>query len=151
MIVTRCTNTFARIFFFIMFAANLILAGIILFLGMVGLAEYNTCANNRVLHRFAMIEGFISIVLAFMIVFLPFHWIQRYSNTPGNLVWILLFFGFGWTSQFKISLLIEGVIYAFISAMTFGVNVFACKGITTQMKKIIVIEWIFSSILMIVG
>jgi len=106
MIVTRCTQHFPRIFFFVCFILNIILAAIILILGIVGLAEYNSCANNRVLHRFVIIEGIVSIVLAFMVILLPFHWVQRYSNTPGNLVWVLLFFGFRWTSQFKIPMFI---------------------------------------------
>ncbi len=48
-------------------------------------------------------------------------------------------------------MLIEGIIFAAISGMSFFVNIIACKGITTQMKKLIVIEWIFALILMIVG
>ncbi len=151
MIVTRCADNFPRIFFFIIFLIDLILAAIVIVLGIVGMQEYNSCANNRVLHRFVMMEGLISVVLAFMIILLPFHWIQRYSNTPGNIAWIFLFFGFTWTSQFKLPMLIEGIIFALISAMSFGVNTVACRGITTRMKKLIVIEWIFASILMVVG
>ena len=48
-------------------------------------------------------------------------------------------------------MLIEGIIFAAISGMSFFINLIACKGITTQMKKLIVIEWIFALILMIVG
>lgn len=106
MVVTRLTHNFARIFFFVCFILNLIFAAIIVILGVVGLAEYNSCANNRILYKFAMIEGIIAVILAFMIIFLPFHWIQRYSNTPGNLVWIFLLFGFGWSSQYKVPMLI---------------------------------------------
>lgn len=91
------------------------------------------------------------MVLAFMIILLPFHWIQRYSNTPGNIAWIFLFFGFTWTDQYKLPMMISGIIFAVISGMSFFVNIIACKGITTRMKKLIVIEWIFATILMIVG
>jgi hypothetical protein len=47
--------------------------------------------------------------------------------------------------------MISGIIFAVISGMSFFVNIIACKGITTRMKKLIVIEWIFATILMIVG
>lgn len=151
MIVTRCTTNFPRAFFFVIFIIDLILAAIITILGIVGMTEYNSCANNRVLHRFVMVEGIISVVLTFMIIMLPFHWIQRYSNTPGNLAWIFLFFGFAWTAQYKIPMLIEGIIFASISGISFFVNLIACRGITTTMKKVIVIAWIFTLILMIVG
>lgn len=86
-----------------------------------------------------------------MIIFLPFHWIQRYSNTPGNLAWIVLFFGFAWSSQYKVAMFILGSIYAVISVCSFVVNLIACKGITTSIKKIIVVEWILAIVLMIVG
>ncbi len=86
-----------------------------------------------------MAEAVISIVLAFLIIFLPFHWIQRYSNTPGNLAWIFLFFGFPWTANYKLPMMISGVIAAVISGMSLFVNLIACNGITTKMKKIIVI------------
>lgn len=139
MIVTRCSHHFPRVFFFIMFVVNLLLAGVIVVLGIVGLAEYNSCANNRVLHRFVIMEGMISVVLAFMVILLPFHWIQRYSNTPGNIAWIFIFFGFEWAAKYRLPMLIEGIICAAISLMSLLVNVFACRGITTQMKKLIVI------------
>lgn len=151
MIVTRCTHHFPRVFFFIVFILDLIMAAIIIVLGIIGMAEYNSCANNRFLHRFATIEGLTTVVLAFMIILLPFHWIQRYSNTPGNIVWVFIFFGFSWTAKYRLPMLIEGIIFATISGMSFFINVIACKGITTQMKKFIVIEWILALILMIIG
>lgn len=98
-----------------------------------------------------IIEGLISVVLAIMIIILPFHWIQRYSNTPGNLVWIFIFFGFSWTPQYRIPMLILGIVAAAISSMSFLVNIIACRGITTTIKKIIVIEWVFALVLMVIG
>ena len=55
MIVTRFAANFPRIFFFIIFVLDIILAAIIIILGIVGTQEYNSCANNKVLHRFVMI------------------------------------------------------------------------------------------------
>ncbi len=104
MIVTRFSDDFPRVFFFISFVINIILAAIIIILSIIGMAEYNSCANNRILYRFAAVEGIISVVLAIMIVTFPFYWIQRYSNTPGNLVWVILFFGFPWAQAFRTSM-----------------------------------------------
>lgn len=91
----------------------------------------------------------IGVVLGFMILILPFHWVQRYTNTPGNLVWLFLFFGFTWTLNYQIPMLIEAVIAIVVSVLSFGVNTFACKGITTTIKKYIVIVWIFTLILIV--
>jgi hypothetical protein len=91
----------------------------------------------------------IAVVLGFMILILPFHWVQRYTNTPGNLVWVFLFFGYTWTSGYQLPMLVEGVLAIVVSALSFGVNAFACRGITTTMKKYIVVVWIFTLILMV--
>lgn len=151
MIVTRCTDRFPRVFFFISFIINLLLAAIIVVLGLIGIADTNTCANNRVLHRIVFMEGLIVVCLAFMIILLPFNWIQRYSNSPGNLTWIFLFFSFGWSSNFKTPMIILGILTTLISATSFLTNLLGCKSITTSLKKAIVIGWIFGLITMIVA
>ncbi len=86
-----------------------------------------------------------------MILFFSFNWIQRYSNTPGNITWLFLFFGFSWTENYSVVMIILGIIALLISSLSFGINILACGGITTRMKKSIVYCWIFALILMIVG
>jgi hypothetical protein len=46
-------------------------------------------------------------------------------------------------------MIIEGIIFCFISIVSFIVNLVACWGISTKIKKIVVVEWIFSIILML--
>jgi hypothetical protein len=150
-LITRCVQGFPRPLFYIVFIIDLILAVILVVLALVGLFQFNTCANNKVLYRFAIVEVAIAVVMAFMVILLSFHWIQRYSNTPGNIVWIFLFFGFGWTATYNVSMIVLGVICAVISFSSLAVNLLACKGITTSMKKIIVVQWVFSLILMLVA
>jgi len=48
MIITRCSDRFPRIFFFVSFVINLILVAIIVVSGLIGMADTNSCANNRV-------------------------------------------------------------------------------------------------------
>jgi hypothetical protein len=151
MIITRCNDRFPRIFFFVSFVIDLILAAIIVILGLIGMADTNSCANDRVLHKIVFIEGLITIFLAFMIICLPFNWVQRYSNSPGNLTWIFLFFSFGWSGNFKTPMIILGILTTLVSATSFIINLIACKGISTGVKKGIVIAWVFGLITMIVA
>jgi hypothetical protein len=62
-----------------------------------------------------------------------------------------LFFGFSWTDTYKVPMIILGVLAIATSALSFGVNILACGGITTRMKKSIVYSWIFALIFMLVG
>jgi len=151
MIITRCSDRFPRIFFFISFVINLILAAIIVILGLIGVADTSSCANNRVLHRFVFAEGLIVVVLAFMIICVSFHWVQRYTNSPGNLSWIFLFFSFGWSASFKTPMIILGILTTLVSLISFIMNLVACKGITTGIKKGVVVAWVFGLITMIVA
>lgn len=67
-------------------------------LGFGGIGESNSCANNKVLHRFAGFYSLIVLALTPMIMMGPFDWALRYTNAPANLVWPFLFFGFAWST-----------------------------------------------------
>lgn len=101
------------------------------------------------LNRFVFTEGLIAVVLAFMIICLSFHWIQRYSNSPGNVTWIFLFFSFGWSSNFSTPMLILGILTSLVPATSIIINFVACGGITTVVKKSIVVVWVLGLIVMI--
>ena len=77
---------------------------------------------------------------------------QRYSNTPGNSVWVFLFFGFGWTSYFQGGLITIGVFNLLISLSSLIVNLvpLVTGGITSKMKKILFIQWIVALVLMLI-
>lgn len=51
-IILRCKQVFNRRIFFAHYAANIILAGVAMVIGLGGIGEPNSCANNKVLHRF---------------------------------------------------------------------------------------------------
>jgi hypothetical protein len=55
MIVMRCSSQFPRIYFFVSYIINCLLAAIIGILAFFGMLETNTCANNRILFRFSFL------------------------------------------------------------------------------------------------
>jgi len=84
-----------------------------------------------------------------LILTFSFNWIQRYTNSPGNIVWLVYFFMSSWYDRqlyFMISLII---LMFLVSFFTFLANCFAICKVTTCIKKFIISSWIISFLLMI--
>lgn len=145
----RWKNIFNRKAFFILYGINIILAGVVMIVGFGGIGETNSCANNKVVHRYVGFQALIVMVVSAMTLFGEFDWALRYTNAPGNLVWPFLFFGYSWTEAFRGSYITVGVFTLLISLATFIVNLFPLRGgLTTGKKKIIHFEWIGALVLM---
>lgn len=91
----------------------------------------------------------IAVVISIVILCSKLGWGQRYSNHPGNLVWPALFFMMDWTQPFALPMEIIGLVNAFISFTSILVNLIACGGISTTVKRVIVFQWVFGLILMV--
>ena len=139
MIYTRCRDKFPRIEFFVLYAINIILSGVAIVMGFAGAGEANSCVTSKVLSRFVFVDATLILVISVMILCLPFAWIQRYSNSPGNLTWVVLFLGFPFGESYRTIMIVIGCICLFISLFTLLVNaIAACNGTTTAVKKLIV-------------
>lgn len=147
----RCSSGFNKTFFFILFAACAIISGIVLIVSFAGYGADNVCAGNKVIFKFMVIETIAIVIMDMLILFASFFWIQRYSNSPGNIVWVFMFFGGDWNSAYKSVLIILGVISLAICLVTLAANLVAgVYGITKCVKKVIVGCWTVSLILMFV-
>ena len=51
-LVIRCRENFPRVPFFVVLGANYIMGGVIMVMGFAEIGESNSCANNKILHRF---------------------------------------------------------------------------------------------------
>jgi len=92
------------------------------------------------------------VVMSLLILFSSFYWIQRYSNSPGNIVWALMYLLVEWNPAYKTNLIVIGLLGLLVSLVTLGVNtVAAFKGITTMVKKIIVFGWALGLIIMFIN
>lgn len=110
----------------------------------------NICANNKVLYKFVVVDIIFVVIMTLLILFASFYWIQRYSNSPGNLSWVVLFLGFSWTSAFSSQMITIGVISLVISLISLIANgIAAIKGITSTIKKLIIVCWALGLLLMI--
>ena len=148
----RCREEFSKIAFYIFLTADLLLAGIVLVVAFAGFGQSNVCANNKVFFKFAVAEVIVIVVLTLFILFSAFYWVQRFSNSPGNLAWIFLFFGFAWSEQFGPKMTALGALCLTVSLITLLANaVAAWKGITIGTKKIVVGCWTLDLLLMFVN
>lgn len=136
-VVIRWKQAFNRKVFFAHYALNIILAGVAMVVGLGGIGEPNSCANNRVLHKYVGFQSLLAIILSVMTLFGPFDWALRYTNAPGNLVWPFLFFA-PWESAFRGSYVTVGILTLLITICTFIVNALPLAGgLTITKKKII--------------
>ena len=130
----------------------MIISGIILVISFVGFGSENVCAQNKVLFKFAVLEVIFISIMAVMILLISFYWIQRYSNSPGNFTWVILFLGFTWNENYNSKMVTIGVISLVICVLTIIVNmVVGIKGITAAIKKGVVIFWGFCLLLMVIN
>lgn len=149
--VTRCRDNYSRVLFFIALGANFIMVGVVMVIGFSEIGESNSCANNKIVHRYAGFQALICLIISALIIKGPFELSQRYSNTPGNAVWIFLFFGYSWTQAFSGSMIVIGVFNLLITLSSIAVNIIPFfAGLTSQMKKGLLFQWLGCLVLMII-
>lgn len=138
LIIVRCAKKFPRIYFFITYFIDLLLASGIIVIGVTGHAKYSSnCTSNHVMFVFTEIEALIAIVMSLLIICCNLSWGQRYSNAPGNLAFPILMLHRTWPGDYFLPLLIIGIVYGMISLLSLLVNLMAFNGLTTTTKKIV--------------
>ena len=82
------------------------------------------------------------MILSVMILFLPFYWVQRVTNSPGSAVWPFLFFIYCHHTKYRVLLEVIGLISLITNILTWSSNGLALlNGVTTAMKKIIIVAF----------
>lgn len=145
-IAIRCSAGFPRCLFFAVFTIDLLAAIAIIAINAV--KGFGNCAASKTFYHFSIIESGITIFVCFVVLFMRLAWSQRYSNSPGNLVWPAMFLPFYWTDNFRIYMQIIGIVTAIISVVTFLVNLSTLLKTSTSTRKIVTFGWIFGLILL---
>ncbi len=128
----------------------MVISAVVLIVSFVGYGAEDVCASNKIIYRFMVVEIMAIVIMNMLILFAPFYWIQRYSNSPGNIAWVFLFFGYDWNSAYKSILIILGAITLLISLLTLLANAVAgLSGITTFVKRMVVGCWTLCLVLMV--
>lgn len=150
--ILKCTKTYSRRICIGSLILNLILTSAIMLFGLFGIGETNSCANNRVLHRFVGCEALIAIITSAITLWGKYDFAIRYTNAPGNLVWVFLFFSFDWSASFKSFYIPVGIISLIITVASLSVHVvFLMSNFNANIKRVIFIVWVCSFVAMAVS
>ena len=95
LIAIRCSNGFPRCLFFGVLILDILTAIAIIIINAVN--GFKGCASDKIFYHFSIIETAITLVLVFVTLAMRLVWEQRYTNSPGNLVWPALFLPPAWS------------------------------------------------------
>lgn len=94
----------------------------------------------------------MSVPICLMILSRKFEWQQRYTNSPGNVIWAVVIVQFAHDMEFMLQIQLIAWATAAITTSTLVINIIALvSGITPCVKKSIFIQWIISLILIIIS
>ena len=148
----RCREGFGKTLFFVLLGFCILATGVGLVVSFVGIGQSNVCASNLVTYRFIVIDILLTLVIAALILFGPFFWVQRYTNSPGNIVWVFMFFGFSWNGAYGTMMIFIGILALLVSLASILVNAIAgFTGITSSMKKAVTITWTAGMVVMLIN
>ena len=139
----KCSDQHPKVGFLILFIIDLGLMGTIGTLSALDFNKSYGCAMTNPIYKYYIVAITFTLVVIFMTLFFPFHWIQRYSNSPGNLVWpFVMVVDWPWRGNLTYVIMILMLLSVGASLFTFIANWFAMwKGITVFVKKLVVVCW----------
>lgn len=150
--VIKYMKVFNKNIFIVVFVINVVLSSVLAFVGLIGIGEINSCANNRVLMRFVGLEALIAIVTGLLTMYSKYDFGIRYTNAPGNFVWVFLFFAFDWTRRYKTLYIPVAIINLIISLSNLGTHLsFQFFNGPSNIKRLIYLLWIASLIAMVIA
>ena len=123
----------------------------IFFLSLKGALKGYGCAITDVFYQYYIGATALYGIIVFLILMLPLFWVQRFTNSPGNLAWVSLFLlrGIEWKQDYRYTLLGAGGVVLLVSLITLSLNIVAAlKGITTCMKSTLKCFWIIDLLLL---
>ena len=78
-------------------------------------------------------------------------WTDRYINSPGNVVWMILLLQKSWPGPYKPPLLVIGMLFAMITISTLIGNVYyACSKPSEKNIKKMMIYWVVAIVIMVI-
>lgn len=91
LLMIKCSKNHPKVGFILLFLIDVGLLVAILVFAIQNYQNAQNCALTKVTYNYFILQICLYIVSAIMILTFSFFWIQRYSNSPGNLAWPALF------------------------------------------------------------
>lgn len=143
----KCIDELGRTAHILTTAINYVIALFIVVLGFIE-EETKDHASMQIYHRYAPFQVLNCLTVVSLFYFTRAREPRRFSTSPGNFVWVWLFLAWSWAKDISGYMWAIGLIYAFITLTSVGMLALELlKGMTTFVKKLFVIQFLFSLVL----
>lgn len=124
--------------FIVIYCIDLVICTIIVIYSAVNYHQSANCPTKTFLYIYYLTNIPLYFILSLMILFMPFYWVQRFTNSPGSAVWPFLFFTFASQTSHVAIMAIIGVLALTSNILTWSTNGLALlNGVSTILKKIL--------------
>jgi hypothetical protein len=152
LITLKCAAKHPKVGFIVLFVLSLAAVAGVVGLTMKEMIWGDECGVSGVFYHYYLGAIALFAIIVLMILFLPLLWVQRYSNSPGNIIWafFLLKVVLQWVTPFRWTILALAGAILVQSLFTLVINMVAgCKGVTTTVKSWVKCAWVFDFILIL--
>ena len=134
-----------RTVFTVYYVLNILMCITIIIFSAINYKNSGQCPTKQILYIYYFTNIPLYLILSAMILFMPFFWVQRFTNSPGSAVWPFLFFFFASHTKYTVLMILIGVFALTSNILTWSVNGLALlNGVSTTLKKIIWVSFIIS-------
>lgn len=140
-----------KLFNIVIYSVNLTLGLVIIVFAAVNYHQSAKCPTKTFLYLYYLTNIPMYFILTFMILLMPFYWVQRFTNSPGSAVWPFLFFIFASQTAHQLIMVLIGVLSLVSSILTWVTNGLALlNGVSTTLKKILWVTYIISLVFTVI-
>ena len=140
-----------KLFFIVVFSINILLGTIIIIFSAASYHQSATCPTKTFLYIYYLTNIPMYFIQALMILFMPFFWVQRFTNSPGSAVWPFLFFIFASQTSHVVIMVLIGLLSLISNVLTWSTNGLALlNGVSTTLKKILWVTVIISLVFTVI-
>ena len=134
-----------KLVFGICYGINIVMCLVIIIFSALNFHNSKTCPTKTFLYIYYFTNIPLYLILSAMIMFMPFFWVQRFTNSPGSAVWPFLFFLEAYHTKYTVVMMLIGLFALTANVLTWATNGLALlNGVSTLLKKIIWVCFIIS-------
>jgi hypothetical protein len=152
LVTLKCSSAHPKVAFGVLFVLQVGALGAVAGVSIKEMMWGEECAVSGVFNHYYLGAIALYALTVAMVLLLPLLWVQRYSNSPGNIIWaiFLLKVVMQWPTAFRWTIAALAAAVFLQTLLTLVVNLVAgCKGVTTTIKSVVKCAWIFDLLLLV--
>jgi hypothetical protein len=91
LVTLKCTAAHPKLAFIVFFVLDLAAVVAIALFSLGDILMGQGCAASNVFYQYYLGATALYTLLVLLILLLPLLWVQRFTNSPGNIVWVFFF------------------------------------------------------------